>query len=228
MAEVRIALLGDDRGHRSHQELNALRPRLVSELRTEATWVPTDGGVDLSSYDGVWLVPGSPYSDDAAVLRALTAVREGGVPFLGTCGGMQYAVLEFARSVLADADATHAEADGEAESNVVTGLACSLQGEERLVTPVPGTRFDAMVDGPFVGMHFCSYAPSADVVKRLEAAGVVVGATADDAGAEVLEFPGHPFFVTSMFQPHVGSMAGAPIHPLVRAFVGAAAGAEIA
>ena len=39
MAEVRIALLGDDRGHRSHLELNALRPRLLSELGAEATWV---------------------------------------------------------------------------------------------------------------------------------------------------------------------------------------------
>lgn len=222
MAEVRIALLGDDRGHRSHQELNALRPRLLSELRAEASWVPTAGDVDLSAYDGVWLVPGSPYADDDAVLRALTTVREAGVPFLGTCGGMQYAVLEFARSVLGDADASHAESDGEAETNVVTALACSLQGEARLVTPVPGTRFDAMVDAPFLGMHFCSYAPSSDAVARLEAAGVVVGATAEDAGAEVLEFPDHPFFVTSMFQPHVGTLAGAAIHPLVRAFVAAA------
>ena len=70
-------------------------------------------------------------------------------------------------------------------------------------------------------MHFCSYAPTADVVARLEAAGVVVGATAPDAGAEVLEFPDHPFFVTSMFQPHVGALAGAPVHPLVTAFVDA-------
>lgn len=231
MGEVtRIALLGDDRGHRSHQELNALRPRLRSELDAEASWVPTDGGrleSDLSSYDGVWLVPGSPYADDAAVLRALTVVRESGLPFLGTCGGMQYAVVEFARSVLGDTRASHAESEGEGVDNVVTALACSLLGEERLVTPVPGTRFDAMVDGPFLGMHFCSYAPSAAVVERLEAAGVVVGATADDAGAEVLEFPGHPFFLTSMFQPHVGALAGGPIHPLVREFVAASARAGV-
>lgn len=222
MAEARIALVGDDRGHRSHQELNALRPRLASELGAEASWVPTDSGLDLSSYDGVWLVPGSPYADDAAVLRALTAVREGGVPFLGTCGGMQYAVLEFAHSVLGDADATHAESDGEGPGNVVAALACSLYGEERVVTPVPGSRFAGWVGEPFVGMHYCNYAPTAETIGRLEAAGVVVGATADDAGAEVLEFPGHPFYVTSMFQPHVGALAGRPIHPLVRAFAAAA------
>ena len=219
MASEVIALLGEDRGHRSHLELNALRPML--DVETE--WVPTDSSFDISRYDGVWLVPGSPYADDAAVLRALTAVRERGNAFLGSCGGMQYAVLEFVRSVLGRS-ATHAESDGEADDNVVTALACSLYGEERLVTPVPGTRFDGWVDGPATGMHYCNYAPSAEVIQRLVAAGVVVGATADDAGAEVLEFPDHPFYVTSMFQPHVGTLAGAPVHPLILAFVEAARG----
>lgn len=215
-----IALLGDDRGHRSHQELDALRP-MLRPLGVDTVWVPTDSGFEAQlrdgEYDGVWLVPGSPYADDAAVLRALTVVREQGIPFLGTCGGMQYAVVEFVRSVLGEA-ATHAESDGDADDNVVTALACSLYGEERMVTPVAGSRFAGWVGEPFVGMHFCSYAPTPEVVARLEAAGVVVGATADDAGAEVLEFPGHPFYVTSMFQPHVGALAGGPVHPLVRAF----------
>jgi CTP synthase (UTP-ammonia lyase) len=82
------------------------------------------------------------------VLVALTAVGRSGVPFLGTCGGMQYAVLEFMRNVLGDDGATHAESDGESEGNVVTALACSLYGEERVVTPVSGTRFDALVGAP--------------------------------------------------------------------------------
>lgn len=215
-----LALLGDHRGHRSHLELDALRPMLA----VDTEWVPTDSAFEAQlsdgSYDGVWLVPGSPYADDAAVLRAITTVRELGIPFLGACGGMQYAVVSFVRDVLGAA-ATHAESDGEDDDNVVTALACSLVGESRVVTPVPGTRFDSWVPGPFSGMHFCGYAPTAAVVSRLEAAGVVVGATAPDAGAEVLEFPDHPFFVTSMFQPHIGALAGAPVHPLVAAFVAA-------
>jgi CTP synthase (UTP-ammonia lyase) len=219
----RVALLGDRSAHRSHRELDALRPALA----VDTDWVPTGSGFDVTAYDGVWLVPGSPYADDEAVLAALAVVREREVPFLGTCGGMQYAVLELARSLLGE-HGTHAEADGESEDNVVAPLACSLQGEERLVTPVPGTRFAGWVPEPFLGMHFCSYAPAAAVVARLEARGVVVGATAPDAGAEVLEFPSHPFYVTSMFQPHVGTLAGQPVHPLVTAFtdaVGARVGA---
>lgn len=215
-----LALLGDHGDHTSHRELDALVPRLADEVGVEAVWVPTDAPFDVADHDGVWLVPGSPYADEAAVLRAITAAREGGVPFLGTCAGMQYAVVELVRNVLG-APASHAESDGEADDNVVAALACSLQGEERLVTPVPGTRFGSWVGEPFVGMHFCGYAPTPEAVTALEAAGVVVGAVADDAGAEVLELTDHPFFVVSLFQPHIGASAGLPIHPLVRAFAAA-------
>lgn len=215
-----IALLGDDRGHRSHVELNALVPRLADELGVGARWVPTDSAFELGDFDGVWLVPGSPYADDEAVIDALRIVRTTGTPFLGTCGGMQYAVLEFVRSELGR-PATHAESDGDREDNAVVALACSLYGEHALVTPVPGSRFAGWVAEPFLGMHYCSYAPSHESVSLLRAAGVVVGATGPDLAAEVLEFPDHPFYVASMFQPHIGASTGEPIHPLVRAFVGA-------
>ncbi|GAA4160656.1 CTP synthase [Gryllotalpicola daejeonensis] len=219
-----IALLGDDRGHISHRELNALIPRLGDEFGVVAEWVPTDSLFDVRDYDGIWLVPGSPYASDDAVYEALTAVRESQLPFLGTCGGMQYAVIEYVRNVIGAA-ATHAESDGEAADNAVEVLACSLYGEERTVTPVAGTQFHSWCDGPFTGMHFCNYAPTVQAISALEDAGVVVGARAEDAGAEVLEFPGDVFFVTSMFQPHIGASTGAPIHPLIRAFISAVAGA---
>ncbi|SKC59649.1 glutamine amidotransferase-related protein [Krasilnikoviella flava] len=215
-----LALLGDRRDHASHRELDALVPRLADELGVDAVWVPTDAPFEVEDYDGVWLVPGSPYADDAAVLRAVTAVREGSIPFLGTCGGMQYAVVELTRALLGR-PASHAESDGASGDNVVAALACSLYGEERMVTPVPGTRFASWEGEPFVGMHYCRYAPTPEAVASLEAAGVVVGAVAEDAGAEVLELTGHPFFVLSLFQPQVGASAGRPIHPLVRAFAAA-------
>ncbi|MCZ2261233.1 glutamine amidotransferase-related protein [Isoptericola sp. QY 916] len=81
-------------------------PRLADELGIEAERVPTDAPFDVRAYDGIWLVPGSPYADDAAVLRAITAAREGGVPLLGTCAGMQYAVVELVRNVLGAPRAT--------------------------------------------------------------------------------------------------------------------------
>jgi CTP synthase (UTP-ammonia lyase) len=218
---VRIAIVGDENDALpSHRELNAVLPMLGDDVSAE--WVSTDGpGIsDLSGFDGVWLVPGSPYADDGTAYRAVTWARERGVPFLGTCGGLQYAVVEYFRNVLEAPNATHAESDGVDDSNVITALACSLMGEERLVRPVPGTRFSKLVgDEPFVGMHYCGYGPGPGVVQRLAGAGMVIEATADDADAEVLELAGHPFFILTLFQPQIGALAGKPVHPLLGEFV---------
>jgi CTP synthase (UTP-ammonia lyase) len=218
---VTIALVGDrNPAHASHRELDAVRGTLGDDV--SASWVATDGDRirDLDEFDGIWLVPGSPYADDSAAYDAVRWARENDVPFLGTCGGLQYAVIEYFRNVLGVVEASHAESDGEQVGNVVHALACSLQGSERLIRPVAGTRFSRLVNGvPFVGMHYCSYGPGPDEVDRLVSAGMVLEATAEDAGAEVLELPSNRFFVLTLFQPHIGALAGKPLHPLLGEFV---------
>jgi CTP synthase (UTP-ammonia lyase) len=221
---VTIALIGDRKpNHRSHRELDAVRGMLGGDVAAE--WVATDSDrvSVLAEFDGIWLVPGSPFADDGAAYAAVTWARENDVPFLGTCAGLQYAVVEFFRNVLGVASASHAESDGSDESNVVHALACRLQGEERVVRPVAGTRFARLVnDEPFVGMHYCSYGPGPGDVERLVEAGMVVEARADDAGAEVIELPANRFFMLTLFQPHIGALAGKPLHPVLREFVSCA------
>jgi CTP synthase (UTP-ammonia lyase) len=218
---VTIAVVGDRMpDHPSHRELDAVRGMLGPDVVAE--WVATDSGTirDLAGLDGVWLVPGSPYADDDAAYTVVTWARENDVPFLGTCAGLQYAVVEYFRNVLGVASASHAEADGTGQSNVVHPLTCRLQGEERLVRPIAGTRFSRLVnDRSFTGMHYCSYGPGPGEVERLVESGMVVEATADDAGAEVIELPANRFFVLTLFQPHIGALAGKPLHPLLGEFV---------
>jgi CTP synthase (UTP-ammonia lyase) len=218
---VNIAIVGDENGaYPSHREINAVRTMLGEGV--DAQWVSTDGARvrDLDGFDGIWLTPGSPYADDAAAYEAVRWARERDVPFLGTCGGLQYAVIEYFRNVLGLASASHAESDGVDDTNVVRALACSLDGEERLVRPLAGTRFARLADGePFVGMHYCSYGPGTEALQRLVEGGMVIEATADDAEAEVIELPTNRFFMLSLFQPQIGALAGKPLHPLLREFV---------
>ena len=210
-----IALLGErNLDHVTHRELEAA----VAGLAVE--WVATDSGADLSRYDGVWVIPGTPYADADAVYAAIRHARESGQPLLGTCGGFQHVVVEFARNVAQIPGAAHGES--EAGEAIVAALACSLIGEIRTVVPASGTRLAAICgEQPFDGFHFCGYGVAADHVPALERAGMVVGAHARDAGVEAVELPDHPFFIATLFQPQVGALAGEPLHPLIAAFVAA-------
>ena len=219
-----IAVVGDrDTSLLTHRELDAALARLPTWAC--GRWVGTDrlSGDLLGEADGVWLAPGTPYRDDDAVYALIREVRERGVPFLGTCGGFQYSLVEFARNVAGIADAAHQETDPHAPEPVVGMLGCSLVSARREVTPVPGTRLAALCGtGPFPGFHWCSYGLKDAWVNQLRAAGLVVAAYADDAGVEGIELPAHPFFIATLFQPQVGAANGGPLHPLIGALCAAA------
>ena len=215
-----IVALGDrDPQFVTHREADAALALLGVE------WTPTDSEAarSLEGASGVWLLPGTPYRDDDAAYAAVAFCRESGTPFLGTCGGFQYACVELARSLAGVAGAAHAESEPDAGEQVVVPLACSLYGEERTVRPVAGTRFAAICgDDPFPGFHFCGFGLDERYAARLEDAGVVIGAHGDDAGVEAIELPDHPFFIATAFQPQVGAVASGTLSPLLEAFANAA------
>ena len=223
---ARVALLGDrDLSYVTHRELAAAVAQLPAEVSAE--WVGSDTPAARApvGFDALWVIPGTPYRDDDAVLAAIGWALESGTPLLGTCGGFQYAAVALARGLFGIPGAAHAEADPEAESAIAVPLACSLVGAEREVTPVGGTRLAAICGSePFTGFHFCSYGLAERYVEPLERAGVVIGARAPDAGVEAIELPSHPFFLATLFQPQVGALAGRPLHPLIHALCDAARG----
>ena len=63
----------------------------------------------LESFDGLWASPGSPYKSLDGMLKGIEFARKRDWPFLGTCGGFQYAFIECARNVLGLKDADTAE-----------------------------------------------------------------------------------------------------------------------
>jgi CTP synthase (UTP-ammonia lyase) len=220
---VAIIALGDrDTQFLTHREIDAALALFGGQ------WTPTDSAAarSLGGVDGVWLLPGTPYADDEVAYAAIRHCVATDTPFLGTCGGFQYACVELARSRAGVAAAAHAESAPDAEELVVAPLACSLYGEERTVHPVPGTHVAAICGAaPFAGFHWCGFGLAERYVPALEAAGVVVSARAEDAGAEAIELPDHPFFVATAFQPQVGVGESGRLPALLAAFL-AAAGLE--
>jgi CTP synthase (UTP-ammonia lyase) len=219
-----VIALGDrDERHLTHRELDATLALIGDGI--DCRWVATDsaGATALEGVDGVWLVPGSPYRDDDAAYGAIAHCLRTGTPYLGTCAGFQYACVQLARMRAGRADAAHAESDPEAPDPVVVALACSLYGERRTVTPVPGTRLATICgERPFEGFHWCGFGLKPGAADTLAEAGVTLSAHAPDAGVEAIELPDHPFFIATAFQPQVGSRDSGELHPLIAAFLDAA------
>lgn len=227
---ARLALVGDrSDAVRSHVRipglLEALRVR--DGLDLDAYWIGTeDAGQGMDGFDAVWVLPGSPYRSEDGVLAAIRSARERGIPFLGTCGGFQHALLEFARHVCGLDRAAHAENSPEAaaEDTVIVPLACSLVGHEGAVRITPGSRAAELMGADRAQARYhCNYAASPDYLDTLREHGLVFTGTDDSASGDVriVELADHPFFVATLFQPELDG-DGTRAHPLITGLAAAA------
>jgi CTP synthase (UTP-ammonia lyase) len=132
---VRIGILGDfNPEFRSHHATPDSLQHAARKLdfKVDSEWIPTPSLASpgsekiLESFDGLWATPGSPYKSFAGMLKGIEFARRRDWPFLGTCGGFQYALIEFARNVLGIADADSAENNSGSKNIVIYPVACAV------------------------------------------------------------------------------------------------------
>ena len=229
-----IALVGDfNPSVPAHQSIpTALRlaaDAIPVPVAVTAVWIHTaalarDGVGSLDAFDGIWCVPGSPYAEMSAALAAIRMARESGRPFLGTCGGFQHAVIEYARNVLDLPDADHAETNPTASRPLVAPLACALVERTGVLRFRAGSSLRAIygTDDAEETYH-CSYGLNPQYAEAFDRApGLRVGATDVAGDVRAIELVDHPFFVATLFQPERSAARGVA-HPLITAFVAAVA-----
>jgi CTP synthase (UTP-ammonia lyase) len=197
-------------------------------VEAEVTWIPTEeiGSSDdlaaLLDFDALFISPGSPYRSLNGAVAAIEHARLRSVPLLGTCGGFQHLVLEYARNVAGFTDASHAEYDPDASSLFITPLSCSLVGQTMTVRLRPDTIAAAAYGHPTAPeRYYCDFGLSPDHVTTLVDAGLTVSGTDTDGEPRILELPTHPFFMGTLFVPQASSTPAEP-HPLLIAFATAA------
>jgi CTP synthase (UTP-ammonia lyase) len=225
---ARIALVGDRSANvRAHARIPVVIDALLQRdaIAIDPYWIATAdvAECDLSRFDGIWLVPGSPYESADGALAAARTAREGAIPFLGTCGGFQYALLEFARDVCGLSAVENAEVTRGADEYLIVELECSLKGHEEAVMIVPGTHA-AKASGPGrrTERYHCDYGLNAAYLERLSQGGLRFSGFDDSGQVRIAELPGHPFFVGTLFQPELHGDGSQP-HPIIVAFAAAAA-----
>lgn len=223
---TRLALIGDhDAGIVAHRAI-PLALEMASRSTGRAvkpTWIGTEMITEparqLAEYAGIWCVPGSPYRSMDGALAAIRFARETQRPFLGTCGGFQHALIEFARNVARIPGADHAETNAAATELLVTPLACSLVGQHEDIHFVPGSQLHRIHEGrPSREDYHCNYGANPHYRSRLEAAGLRFTGFDREVQIRAFELPAHPFFIGTLFQPERSALAGRQ-HPLIQAFV---------
>ncbi len=186
----------------------------------------------LGEMDGI-LVPGG-FGQRAfeGKIAAARYARENNVPYLGICLGLQAAVCEFARHVAGLEDATSAEFDEQAAHPVIDLMPEQEDVEDKGGTMrlgaypcvvAAGTRAaEAYGEEVVYERHRHRYEVNNAYRGVLQEAGMEFsGISPNGRLVEMVELPGHPWFVASQGHPEFKSRPTKP-HPLFLAFVGAA------
>jgi len=241
---VRIGILGDfNPEFRSHHATNdALQHAATKlDLRVESEWLPTPSLLELEaqkileSYDGLWASAGSPYKSMDGMLAGIEFARRRDWPFLGTCAGFQYAVIECARNVIGIKDADTAENNSASKNIVIYPVACAVANRSddapKLSGSIPQIRlrpgsylqtFYGKKTDTVTEEFFCNFELNPDYEWCSIEAGFPIAARGPNGEVRAIESPTHRFFVATLFQPQLASKPDKP-HPVVLAFVQAAA-----
>lgn len=230
MTRISVAIVGEfTPSFPPHAKTNEAVDHAQAALgeRIAIEWISTaaleSGAAErLRGFDAVWIAPGSPYASLSGALDAIRYAREGDVPLLGTCGGCQHVVIEYARNVLGFTDAAHAEYDPYASNLFVTPLSCSLVGQTMDVRIEPGSRAEAIYGARTVSeQYYCNFGLNPDHQQRLHEAGLMIVGKDADGEARILTIPHHRFFLATLFVPQLTSTLSRP-HPVIVSFFKAA------
>ncbi|MFI3333027.1 MAG: CTP synthase [Rikenellaceae bacterium] len=210
----------------------------ASECKVKLTYVNSEKitadnvAEKLGDKAAILVAPGFGNRGIEGKIEAVKFAREGKIPFLGICLGMQSAVIEFARNVLGMEDAHSSEMDPMSSHHVI-----DIMEEQKGITAKGGTMrlggyhcslkegskvAEAYGSLSIVERHRHRYEFNSNFLEAFENCGMIAtGVNPDTNLVEVVEVEDHPWFVGTQYHPEYKSTVLTP-HPLFVAFVKAA------
>lgn len=228
---IHIALVGDYNSTIvAHQAIPLAIDLAAKSVNANVhfSWIPSLSLIsnalsNLSGYHAVWCVPGSPYQSMVGALNAITFARELLIPFLGTCGGFQHALIEYARNILLLPESDHLESNPHASLPLITPLACSLTNTKGTIVLRQESKIKRIYNQEQIVETFnCNFGINPDYQHLLETSSTMHITGRDQAGnVRVVELDNHPFFIATLYQPERSALLGT-CHPLIKSFIQAA------
>jgi CTP synthase len=246
--EVSIAIVGKyveyEDSYKSLKEA-LVHGALAHNLKLRVTWIEAEGletrdaegrptleyQHQLAGFDGILVPGGFGKRGIEGMLNAIRYARETGTPYFGICLGMQTACIEYARNVAGLKDANSGEFDPATPHRIIYKLRELTGVEEMGGTMRLGAWPCVLEPGSLAAKaygtteiserHRHRYEFNREYEAILTGAGLrLTGTTPDATYVEIVEIPGHPFFLGCQFHPEFKSKPLEP-HPLFRDFVAA-------
>ena len=225
---MKIAIIGEfDENFRPHVATNEAieHSRKLIEQDFVAEWVSTEYVESnlnqvLEKYNGFWIAPGSPYKSMKGAVDLIQHTRTNKIPTIGTCGGFQHMVIEFARNVLKVEDADHAEYNPYASKLVVNPLSCDLKGEPleiEIIDKKSKTHLIYNTD-KIKEKYYCNFGLNPEYQKQFDEKGFKIVGSDKHKEARIIELTNHPFFIATLFVPQDNSTMEKP-HKLITEFL---------
>ena len=186
----------------------------------------------LGNLDGLLVAPGFGHRGIEGKITAVKYARENKLPFFGICLGMQMAVIEFARNILGLTKAHSTEMQADTPTPVI-----DLMEQQKKITVKGGTmRLGAypcaieegslartIYGKPVISeRHRHRYEFNNEYLQQFEDAGMLASGKNPESGlVEIIELPGHPFFIGVQYHPELKSSVENP-QPVFVHFIKAA------
>ena len=222
----KLSILGDfDPSKETHIVTNKAIEHSLQSLDKDlnVSWIGTSdiSGNLLQISDGFLVAPGSPYRDMEKVIGAIQYARQKNIPILGTCGGFQHMILEYARNILGFKDAKHAEYDPDATRLFISQLSCSLRGRDMEINIKP----DSIVSSLYGELsikekYYCNFGVNPKYLDVLKSGPMQFTGSDSEGELRILEYAENRFFVGTLFVPQSNSTPKSP-HPIITGLIGA-------
>jgi CTP synthase (UTP-ammonia lyase) len=225
--KVKIGIIGD---YNASMTAHVCLPEALKisakglKISVEQIWLPTDdinlmSPSEKESFDGYWCAPGSPYKNRLAALSLIHFARTSQKAYLGTCGGYQHAIVEFAVNELGLKSAGIEEEEPDSSMPVIAALGCRLNDEKRAIQISAGSKLSTIMQKIEITEEYrCGFGMNPQYSYLFEKSDLQFCAFNQDKAPQAFELKNHRFFIGTAFQPERSSRQGVN-HPLVRAFL---------